>query len=77
MMLEQWREGLRVSEAFDLEALDLTLDTPLSHHQSEIRQRRSLPTWPAQPELHSALTSALSYGSIRQDKIIEAHPATA
>ena len=43
-MLEQWREGLRVSEAFDLEALDLSLDTPLSHHQSEIRQRRSLPT---------------------------------
>ncbi len=43
-MLEQWREGLRVSEA-----LDLSLDTPLSHHQSEIRQRRSLPTCAGTP----------------------------
>ena len=28
LMLEQWRAGLRVSEALDLEVRDLSLDTP-------------------------------------------------
>ena len=28
LILEQWRAGLRVSEAFDLEVRDLSLDTP-------------------------------------------------
>ena len=29
LMLEQWRGGLRVSEALDLEVRDLSLDTPV------------------------------------------------
>ena len=28
LMLQQWRAGLRVSEALDLEVRDLSLDTP-------------------------------------------------
>ena len=28
LLLQQWRAGLRVSEAFDLEVRDLSLDTP-------------------------------------------------
>ena len=38
LMLEQWRAGLRVSEA-----LDLSLDTPLSHHQSEDQAKEVAP----------------------------------
>ena len=64
LMLQQWRAGLRVSEALDLEVRDLSLDTPN-------------PTVPAHPELHGALGSALAYGDISQGRIVEAHPATA
>ena len=32
---------------------------------------------PVHPEMHGALGSALSYGSINQGRIVEAHPATA
>jgi hypothetical protein len=72
MMLEQWRAGLRVSEA-----LDPSLDTPYPTIRVRSGKGGRSRLVPAHPELHSALTSALSYGSIRQDKIIEAHPATA
>ena len=38
LMLEQWRAGLRVSEALDLEVRDLSLDTASSDAQSAFRQ---------------------------------------
>ena len=40
LMLEQWRAGLRVSEALDLEVRDLSLDTPNPTIKGTFRQGR-------------------------------------
>ena len=76
-MLEQWRAGLRVSEALDLEVRDLSLDE--AHPTLRVRAGKGDRSRlvPVHPELHAAFTSALSYGNISQGKLIEAHPATA
>ena len=77
LMLEQWRAGLRVSEALDLEVRDLALDG--THPTLRVRSGKGGRSRiiPVHPELHSALTSALSYGSINQGRIIVAHRTTA
>ena len=77
LMLEQWRAGLRVSEALDLEVRDLTLGGV--HPTLRVRAGKGgrPRIVPVHPELHAALSSALSYGSINQGRIIEAHPSTA
>ena len=77
LMLEQWRAGLRVSEALNLEVRDLTLEGV--HPTLRVRSGKGgrPRIVPVHPELHAALNSALSYGSINQGRIIEAHPSTA
>ena len=77
LMLQQWRAGLRVSEALDLEVRDLSLDavTPTLRVRSGKGGKTRLV--PVHSELHGALSSALAYGDISQGRIIEAHTTTA
>ena len=77
LMLEQWRGGLRVSEALDLEVQDLSLDTASPTLRVRSGKGGKTRLVPVHPELHSALSSALAYGDISQGKIIEAHTTTA
>ena len=77
LMLEQWRGGLRVSEALDLEVRDLSLDTATPTLRVRSGKGGKTRLVPVHPELHGALASALAYGDISQGRIVEIHPATA
>ena len=76
LMLEQWRAGLRVSEALDLEVRDLSLDTATSALRVRSGKGGKTRLVPVHPDLHGVLSSALAYGDISQGRIVEAHQAT-
>ena len=76
IMLEQWRAGLRVSEALALEARDLHLDSDrptLVVRQGKGRKDRVVPV---QPELQTALTAANSFGTVGQGRLIDVSRVT-
>ena len=76
LMLEQWRAGLRVSEALALEITDLSLDTDLPTLRVRSGKGRKARIVPVHPELGAAFRMALSYGSVSEGRIIEAHRTT-
>ena len=66
LMLEQWRAGLRVSEALALEVADLSLDTELPTLRVRSGKGRKARIVPVHPELGAAFRTALSYGSVSE-----------
>ena len=77
LMLEQWRVGLRVSEALALETRDLHLDTDrptLRVRQGKGRKSRVVPV---HPQLQNALTAATSFGAVSDGPLIGVTRVTA
>ena len=77
LMLEQWRAGLRVSEALALEVADLSLDTELPTIRVRSGKGRKARIVPVHPELGTAFQTALAYGNVSEGRIIDAHRSTA
>ena len=76
LMTEQWRAGLRVSEALALEVADLSLDTDSPTLRVRSGKGRKARVVPVHPELAAAFRMALSYGTVSDGRIIEAHRST-
>ena len=77
LMLEQWRAGLRVSEALALEVSDLSLDVTLPTIRVRSGKGRKARVVPVHPELGAAFQTALAYGNVSEGRIIDVHRSTA
>ena len=73
LMIEQWRAGLRVSEALALEISDLSLDTNNPTLRVRSGKGRRARVVPVHPELAAAFRMALSYGNVSEGRLIDAH----
>ena len=76
LMMEQWRAGLRVSEALTLEVADLSLNTDLPTVRVRSGKGKKARIVPVHPELAAAFNMALSYGKVAEGRIIDAHRST-
>ena len=77
LMLQQWRAGLPVSKALDLEVRDLSLDVDLPTIRVRSGKGRKARVVPVHPELGAAFQTALAYGNVSEGRIIDAHRTTA
>ena len=73
LMLEQWRAGLRVSEALALEVSNLSLDANSPTRKVRSGKGRRARVVPVHPELASAFRMALSYGNVTECRLIDVH----
>ena len=76
LMTEQWRAGLRVSEALALEVADLSLDADLPTIRVRSGKGKKSRIVPVHPELRAAFSTALAYGNVSEGRIIDVHRAT-
>ena len=72
-MLEQWRVGLRVSEALALEVSDLSLDANNPTLRVRSGKGKRARVVPIHPELAAAFRMALSYGNVTECRLIDVH----
>ncbi len=77
LMLEQWRAGLRVSEALALTRQDLQLNSERPTIRVRSGKGKKSRIVPLHPELQSALDAALSYGNVGQGRLIQVSRSTA
>ena len=77
LMLEQWRAGLRVSEALSLEKRDLFLDSDQPTLRLRLGKGNKVRVVPLHPELQTALIAATSYGAVGQGRLIDVSRSTA
>ena len=77
LILIQWRSGLRVSEALNLEKKDLKLDN--EHPTIDVLNGKGgkSRTVPVHPELLNALKAVLDFADIGDGKLIKANRGTA
>lgn len=76
-MLEQWRAGLRISEAIDLEVSDLSLNAENPTLRVRSGKGRRCRVLPVHPELAAAFRHALSYGTVSDGRLVDVHRSTA
>ena len=77
IMLEQWRAGLRVSEAVALEVADLQLDgdrPTLRVRQGKGRKDRIVPV---HPELAAAFRQVIDFANVRRGPLVSTTRSTA
>ena len=77
IMLEQWRAGLRVSEAVALEVADLQLDgdrPTLRVRQGKGSKDRIVPV---HPELAAAFHQVIDFGNVRRGPLVNTSRSTA
>ena len=68
MMLIQWRAGLRISEALDLERADLRLDSDRPTLRVRRGKGQKARIVPVHPELADALRVRLAYGGLTKEE---------
>ena len=71
VVLEQWRAGLRVSEALALEKRDLFLDSDRPTLRVRRGKGNKARVVPLHPELQTALIAATSYDAVGQGRLID------
>ena len=79
LILEQWRAGLRISEALGLQTSDLRLDTdlPTLRVRSASAKGGKERIVPVHPELQAALIAATTYGNVDKGRLIDVSRTTA
>ena len=77
LMLEQWRAGLRISEALDLEVSDLSLNAENPTLRVRSGKGRRSRVVPVHPELAAAFRLALSYGTVSDGRLVDVHRSSA